>query len=253
MFSPLFFTTDLTRQGLCEQTGERFAELGSGSACKSILILVLCLNLGGDSSTEADLQHRDGSEAQGKQRTGRGDTVTGVALTWEADTALTQGRSSSGGCGRDCSSVLCSLSQPGCPDSKFLLPAGLCPPESHSSSPSSPQQFCKDWQHHQPCRQQVRGDSVPLGDSRAKQGAPCTGRGWGALTLMLPFETTKTEQTGRQTGILQRSSARAQGAELGTALSTPQCWESTALPHTHPQAPRAPPVQPVLEVTPSPL
>lgn len=76
------------------------------------------------------------------------------------------------------------------------------------------------------------------------------GEGMGALTLMLPFETTKqNRQTDRQE---YYTGARAQGAELGTALSTPQCWESTALPHT-PHTPRAPPVQPVLEVTPSPL
>lgn len=39
------------------------------------------------------------------------------------------------GCGRDCSSVLCSLSQPGCPDSKLLLPGGACQGDLPSTGP----------------------------------------------------------------------------------------------------------------------
>lgn len=72
---PPVFPTDFTRQGLGEQTAERFAELGGGSSCKSILILVFSLNVGppqrGDSSTNADLQHRDGSGAGAKHRESR--------------------------------------------------------------------------------------------------------------------------------------------------------------------------------------
>lgn len=77
----------------------------------------------------------------------------------------------------------------------------------------------------------------------------------GALNLMLPFETTKPKQTDRQTNSQEYYRIvvhRPRGARLGMPLSAPQCWESTALPHTHtPRYHRDAPFQPVLEVNPS--